>query len=214
MPRMLTNPQRRRPGFQPWATKFVGMKEQILDFGPVMRLRKRIGLHFLEKEMEGLKRETNSSSLGVAKRIGVLFTGEDDATLKAVSQFIDQLRKEGKSVRSMGYVPREKVAETLRTSSGLEFFTQTDLNWYFRPQSRHAVSFIEEPFDLLIDLRMKRRMPIPYMVALSMAKFKVGCYHEDDDGLHDLMIRVEDGMDMEELIDHLRHYLEMVGQKK
>lgn len=190
------------------------MKEQLLDFGPVMRLRKRIGLHFLRKELEGLKRETNSVSLIDAKRIGVLFTGEDDATLKAVSRFIEQMRKEGKSIRSMGYVPREKVAETLRTSSGLEFFTQTDLNWYFRPQSRHAVSFIEEPFDLLIDLRMKRRMPIPYMVALSMAKFKVGCYHEADNGLHDLMIRVEEGMGMEELIDHLRHYLEMVGQKK
>jgi len=190
------------------------MKEQILDFGPVMRLRKRIGLHFLQRELEGLKRETNSISLNEAKRIGVLFTGEDDATLRAVGKFIDQLRKEGRSVRSLGFVPREKVAATLRTASSLEFFTQEDLNWYFRPQSRHAMSFVEEPFDLLIDLRMKRRMPIPYMVALSMAKFKVGCYHEDDDGLHDLMIRVEDGMDMDELIDHLRHYLEMVGQKK
>lgn len=190
------------------------MKEQLLDFGPVMRMRKRIGLHFLRKELEGLKRETNSISLNNAKRIGVLFTGEDDAMLRAVGKFIDQLRKEGKSVRSMGFVPREKVAATLRTASSLEFFTQEDLNWYFRPQSRHAVSFVEEPFDLLIDLRMQRRIATPYMVALSVAKFKVGCYHEEDIGLHDLMIRAESGMGMEEFIDHLRHYLEMVGQKK
>lgn len=190
------------------------MKERLLDFPLVMRLRKRIGRRFLDREMEELERETRSIALRDAKRIGVLFTGEDDVTLKAISRFIEHLRKQGKSVRCMGYVPREKVAETLRTASGLEFFTQNDLNWYFRPESRHAVSFIEEPFDLLIDLRMQRRMPLPYMIALSKARFKVGCYSDDDRGLFDLMIRAEDSMGMEEFIDHMRHYLEKVGEQK
>jgi hypothetical protein len=193
--------------------KFVGMKEYLLNLPLAMRIRKGVGRYFLEKQMEGMKRESAGIPLREAKRIGILFSGEDEATLKSVTIFVEELRKSGKSVRCMGYVPREKVAETLRTAWSLEFFTQADLNWYFRPESRHALSFIEEPFDLLIDLRLQRRMPLPFMVSLSKAKFKVGCHHEDEKVVHDLMIRSDESISLPEFIGQLRHYLEMVGPR-
>lgn len=179
-----------------------------------MRLRQRIGNYFLNKELEGLKRVTMSVPLNDVKRVGVLFSGQDDVSLKAVNLFVERLRKSGKSVRCMGYVSREKAAETLRPAWGLEFFTQNDLNWYFRPESRNVQSFIEEPFDLLIDLRMQRSMALPFVVALSKARFKVGCFNESDHGLYDLMIRADSNMEIAEFIGQLEHYLEMVGPKK
>lgn len=173
-----------------------------------MRLRIRIGTHFLQKEMHEVVRDVRSISLSGARRIGVLFTGEDEHMLNAVSTFIKELRLSGKSVRCLGYVPRPKVAETLRASQDLEFFSQDDLNWYFRPESRTVCSFLEDPFDILIDLRLRRRMPLPFMVGLSQARFKVGRFNERDRDLHDLMIRADDGMDITEYIVQIRHYLE------
>lgn len=194
-------------------SKFARMKEYLLNLPMVMRFRKSVGRYFLEKQLEGLKRESAGIPLREAKRIGILFSGEDDDTLKSVTDFVEELRKSGKSVRCMGYVQREKAAETLRTAWSLEFFTQADLNWFFRPESRHTLSFLEEPFDLLIDLRLQRTMPLPFMVALSRAKFKVGCHHEDEKVVHDLMIRSDESISISEFIGQLRHYLEMVGPR-
>lgn len=181
-----------------------------MDLIPVMRLRIRIGQRILEREREQLQRDTRSLAFDDARRVGVLFTGEDEATLRDVSDFCRQLREKGKTVRVMGYIPRPSVAETLSTASDLEFFSQNDFNWYFRPESRHAVSFIEEPFDILIDLRIQRRMPVPFMVALSKARFKVGCYSDENDGLHDLTIHSEKGMTLGDFGAQVLRYLEMI----
>jgi len=186
------------------------MKQRFMDLPPVIRLRTRIGQRMLDRERETLQRDTRSLAFDDARRIGVLFTGEDEATLKDVSDFCQKLRHKGKTVRVMGFVPRPKVAETLSMASDLEFFSQDDLNWYFRPESRHVVSFIEEPFDILIDLRLQRRMPVPYMVALSQARFKVGCHGEENDGLHDLTIRAEEGMSLADFGAQVLRYLEMI----
>ena len=181
-----------------------------MDLPPVMRLRTRIGQRMLDRERETIQRDTRSLAFDDARRIGVLFTGEDEATLKDVSDFCRKLREKGKTVRVMGFIPRPKVAETLSMASDLEFFSQDDLNWYFRPESRHVVSFIEESFDILIDLRLQRRMPVPYMVALSQARFKVGCHGEENDGLHDLMIQAEEGMSLADFGAQVLRYLEMI----
>jgi len=186
------------------------MKQQLMDLPPVMRLRTRIGQHILDRERHHLQRDTRSLAFDDARRIGVLFTGEDEATLRDISNFCRLLREKGKTVRVMGYVPRPRVAETLSMASDLEFFSQEDLNWYFRPESRHVVSFIEEPFDILIDLRLQRRMPVPYMVAMSRARFKVGRYREGNDGLHDLMIHAEEGMGLADFGAQVLRYLEMI----
>lgn len=193
---------------------FGRMKEYLLNIPFILRIRSAIGRYFLDRQLESIRRESKGIPLSDAKRVGILFSGEDEETLKAITGFVNELRSAGKSVRSLGYVSREKAAVTLRTAWNLEFFSQSDLHWYFRPESRHVVSFIEEPFDVLIDLRMRKGLSVPYMVALSNARFKVGCYHDEEGALHDLMIRTDKEVSIAEFIAQVRHYLNMLGQHR
>lgn len=199
-------------GRQPVPIHLQEVRYELLNMAPVVRLRKWMGVRMLQREMGEMKRDTRSISLNDARRVGVLFTGEDTDTLRAVSDFVGRMRHQGKSVRCLGYVPNPKVAKALGSVHDLEFFSMDDLNIFFRPESRHVVSFIEEKFDMLIDLRMRRRMPLPFMVALSQARFKVGRFNEYDREILDLMIHADDGMSMEEFIAHTERYLTMLDQ--
>jgi hypothetical protein len=197
--------------FRPEVT-FALMVRLLLNIPFVLDLRRRVGAYMLESEMKEGSRQPQAISLDKAQKIGILFTGEDEQTLNSVSTFVKELRRNGKNVKCLGFVPKPNAVQTLRQSQDMDFFSTDDLNWYFRPQSSLVTSFLSEKFDMLIDLRIVRRVPLPFMVALSKARFKVGRFNEEDKQIFDLMIHADEGMGINEFIDQMRHYLTIFDQ--
>jgi hypothetical protein len=190
------------------------MKRYLLDISFVVQLRTRLGAYFLQREATSITRATNSISLDKAVKLGVLFSGEDEQTFNTVSAFLKELRANGKKVKCLGYVAKPLAAASLRSSQDLEFFSQADLNWHFRPESSRVRSFIEEPFDILIDLRMQSSLPILYLAAFSKAKFKVGDFNEENEPHYDLMIERSEEIELRDFIKQIKHYLGMLDVGK
>lgn len=189
------------------------MVRSMLNIPLIFRLRKRVGAYLLESEMNEASRQPQAISLDRAQKIGLLFTGEDEHTLNSVSTFVKELRRNGKNVKCLGFVSKPNAVQTLRQSQDLDFFSTDDLNWYFRPQSSLVTTFLNERFDMLIDLRILRRIPLPFMVALSKAKFKVGRFSEEDKQIFDLMIHADDDMGVNDFVVQLKHYLAIFDQE-
>ncbi len=172
-----------------------------------------VGSHFLKKEMRIRKREVQSLGLEKARSIGIVFNAKDEHTFKLIREFSDELRGGGlRTVKSLGFVPKREVAAFLQSSQDFDFFSRQDFNWYYKPQGRKVVGFISESFDILIDLRLKRFVPILFIVGLSRAHFKVGRYGSEFEQFYDLMIDVEDKAELSFFVSQIKHYLSMINK--
>ena len=191
------------------------MKKWFLDIPFVAKIRLVVGSYFLQKEMRIRKREIQGMGLDQARSIGIVFNARDEQTFKVIREFSNQLRGGGlRKVKALGFVPKAEVASFLSSSQDFDFFSREDFNWYNKPQGRKVAGFISEPFDILIDLRMKKFIPILFIVGLSRAHFKVGKFGAGYKEFYDLMIDVDENADLSFFISQINHYLEMLNHKK
>ncbi|MCF8461159.1 MAG: hypothetical protein K9G46_10560 [Flavobacteriales bacterium] len=191
------------------------MKKWFLDIPFISRIRKLAGEYFLRKEMRIRTREVQGMGLDSARSIGIIFNAKDERTFKLIREFSDKLRGGGlRKVQSLGYVPKGDVASFLQSSQDFDFFTREDFNWYYKPQGRKVVEFMSEPFDILIDLRINKFTSLLYIVGLSRAHFKVGCFGKNYEDFYDLMIDVEANPDVAYFIEQIQHYLKMLESEK
>lgn len=168
------------------------------------------GEYFLKKEMRIRTRKVQSMGLDSARNIGIIFNARDERTFKLIREFADKLRGGGlRNVKALGYVPKAEVASFLQSSQDFDFFTRDDFNWYYKPQGRKVVGFMSEPFDILIDLRLNKFIPLLFIVGLSRAQFKVGRFGDGFKEYFDLMINVDDNAELPYLISQIQHYLEI-----
>ena len=92
-----------------------------------------------------------------------------------------------------------------------DFFYQKDLNWYYKPQNYIIDNFVKKEYDILINLCDSSIIPIKYLVASSIAHFKIGV-HEENYEIYDLMISLKDDKSMEKLMHEIRHYINLINK--
>lgn len=73
-------------------------------------------------------------------------------------------------------------------------------------------NFIEEEYDLLIDLNINDHFALKYIAALSKATFKVGKYEEDDVPIHDMMIDSDHTKTVKYFLRQIDTYITMLNK--
>jgi hypothetical protein len=117
-------------------------------------------------------------------------------------------------VKALGFVPKAEVTSFIQSSHDFDFFSKEDFNWFYKPQGRKVVGFMSESFDILIDLRLNRSIPLLFIVGLSRAHFKVGRFGEKFKDFYDLMIDIDGKADLPYFTTQIEHYLSMLNEKK
>jgi hypothetical protein len=191
------------------------VKQWLPDIAIVNKMRLTVGSYFLEKEMRIRKREVQGMGLDTARSIGILFNAKDEHTFKQIRDFSDHLKGGGlRQVKALGFVPKAEVTSFLQSSHDFDFFSKEDFNWFYKPQGRKVVGFMSESFDILIDLRLNRSIPLLFIVGLSRAHFKVGRFGEKFKDFYDLMIDIDGKADLPYFTSQIEHYLSMLNEKK
>ena len=191
------------------------MKKWLPDIAIVNKMRLTVGSYFLSKEMRIRKRDMQGMGLDAARSIGVIFNAKDESSFKLIRELTDHLRGGGlRQVKALGFVPKAEVSAFLQSSQDFDFFSKQDFNWFFKPQGRKVAGFISEPFDILIDLRLNKSIPLLFIVGLSRAQFKVGRYGNNFKEYYDLMIDVEGEPELSYFIEQIKHYLTMLNEQK
>ena len=93
-----------------------------------------------------------------------------------------------------------------------DFFSNKDLNWYYKPQNYIIDNFVKKEYDILINLCDSNCIPIKYLVASSIAHFKIGRY-EDNYTIYDLMIELNKDKSIDKLMQEIKHYLTLINSK-
>ena len=166
--------------------------------------------HF-KKEMAGQKRQKQFVSLANAKYIGIAYFLENDQTYSVVSSFVKTLQNSNIKVKAMGYVKDKYMTQRYLPKMTFDFFYDKDLNWFYKPGGTYVRDFLNDEFDIYIDLTLEEQLPIKYISGKTNARCKVARYCDSHKDIFDLLIKIEDGAGVDKLINEIHHYLTIIN---
>ena len=175
--------------------------------------KEKIALWLLKRKQRNVQRDKTVHNFDTASRVGVIFSLEEEESFDRTNQFLNYLAGQKIKVYALGYIPTRDIPPNLAPNSKINLFTRKDLNWYYLPTHNLVQQFIEQDFDILIDLSAQKWLPLKFVNNLSRAKFKVG--KESNNGRdYDLMIRLTEEQSLQYLIDQIKYYLSRINKSQ
>ncbi len=149
-----------------------------------------LGSKLLEYRLGKLIRKTrDQDTVGYAdaKYVGVLYTGEDLKKHDAIKQLVKKIKKDGKKVEVLSFLPEGIQNFEFRYN----FFTGKDISWLGKFRNPDVTSFANQQFDYLLYVDFESLPHMRYILAMSQAKCRVGHFEEDNRPVCDLMVAPE-----------------------
>ncbi|MBL7139072.1 MAG: hypothetical protein ISS17_09890 [Bacteroidales bacterium] len=174
--------------------------------------RTSIGNYLLKRESGKVNRNRSMINLSGAKTIGILYPLFAIPDYKQVEAFVSELQQQHKEVKALGYLQYKELISRFLPKLAYDFFSQQQVNWYYKPVNKKVHDFIRRDFDLLIDLTMEEHLPLKFIAGLSRARCKVGRFSEENAKFYDLMIKIDPPQRLQEFISQVRHYLTIIRQ--
>jgi effector-binding domain-containing protein len=153
-------------------------------------------------------------SLEDAKNIGIIFEASSKEEFELVKKYVLYLRELKKKVKVVGYFSAGETPAFTYSKLEYDFFSKKDLSWYNGPNDKFVSNFMDEEYDILIDLNIHEHFALRYIAGISKARFKVGRYKEGDDSIYDLMIEGTEGKGLKFYLRQVDTYLQMLHKKK
>lgn len=180
--------------------------ENIKDYFGLAKLNS-----LLKKESS---RSINFCNLNNAKSIGLLIELKEETDYKKLLNFIKLLKGDYgvRNVSSIAFYNNKEEASFLQAKLSFDFFLATDVNWRREPQKEACNIFMNEKFDVLIDLTDSFSIPLRRILLTSKAQFKVGRFSEENQMYYDFMID-SNKSNFTQFTQEVVRYLTMINEK-
>jgi len=175
-------------------------------------IKKKVGKWVFKRELKINKRRKEVCNLESAKSIGILYDASSEEQINLVRPFVSFFFDLKKDVKALGFVNAKELSYCHVPKLQYDFFYKKDLNWYYKPQNYIIDNFIKKEHDILINLTDSSVIPIKYLVASSLAHFKIGIYEENYQ-IYDLMISLTNDRSQQKLMDEIKHYINLINKK-
>lgn len=169
-------------------------------------LKKRLFLAY-KKQV----REIVIINLKDAKSVGILWNPSDEESIETYELLRKSLNEKGIKSFGMAYISNKRGKETLSTVANSWILDNRDVSCLGRPRSGDGVHFVQEEFDILVDLSMEKTVPLQYILVHSAAKLKVG-WKAGDANMYDLEIDVNTNPGCRFLMEQIIYYLEKLNE--
>jgi hypothetical protein len=175
-------------------------------------LRLNIGKSILEKKEARTKRKVFYSNFSMTKSIGIVWDASIISDFAALSRFYQKMHEKNIEVKILGYFPGKELPNQYTAVRYLTCLRKADLNFFYHPVSSETDSFIRNKYDILIDINFKKLFPLQIISSLSNASFKVGLFDSGTStDLFDLMMEINNPVDVDNYLNQIIHYLEMIN---
>jgi hypothetical protein len=172
------------------------------------RFRLNLGFSRLRKEIKKRTRNQNHSvSIRDANRIGILMTIKDEKQVAEAELFAKTLQTGNKEVKLLGFIFDKTLK--IKSSSNMELLYAEDIDWSYVPNKEKIKNFINNEFDILINLCTDLCFPLVYVAGLSNSVFKVAAYNPKQAPFFDLMIETK-SKSITSFSKELRYYLDKI----
>ncbi len=174
--------------------------------------RLKIGNSILSKKVEKVRRKVYYTNISRIKSIGIVWDASNPEDFGSLSRFHQKMNERGINVTILGYYPGKELPNQYTALRYLSCIRNKEINLFYVPVSRDSEAFINNMFDILIDINFEKSFPIYYISSLSKASFKVGLYDmETNNSAFDLMIELKKPVRVEDYLTNVVHYLEMIN---
>lgn len=181
--------------------------------GILQTIQQLAGEVVLHRKYARQKRIKTLVNLLDARTIGLVYKVKDEKQFNEVKKLIKELTHEKRQVMALGFVDEMTIPDYCVAAYSGYYFNRKALNWYGAPKSDYIITFINKEYDILIDLTTDYDYILKYIIALSMAHFKVGRQKNGFEKFFDLMIRMKKRDPMRDYVDQAIHYLTVLKSK-
>lgn len=174
-----------------------------------------IGKNVLKRRLKKVERDKSVQNFETAGSAVILFdTGLPDC-FPPIKDFTKFLKQQGIATTVFGYVAEKEIPQEMTLWSGFEFITRTDVNWYGAPRGEKAELYFSKNPDMLFVISFESNLTVEFLSKLSTAKFKIGCYAEDDQCDLDLMINpANKDCEVSYFLEQVKHYITLLKPAK
>lgn len=173
------------------------------------RIKHMAGRRLLRNEQEP-QRSRQGFNFHSAERVGLLYLDTDEPNFNLIRAYAKRLKEDFgvKQVKALGFVDDQAKRLPVWQAQKLEFeyFTRDDLNWHLRPIN-NVHPFIEEDFDILIDLTDGQNVSLGFIMKMSKARMKVGRKGSRTERYCDFILNVGETTRLSDFISQLNNYL-------
>ncbi len=142
-----------------------------------------------------------------ATKFGILFYARTEAEMVAVTDLISFLWEHKKTSIILGATIGFPVAKSRLTNMNFTQLKEEEFDWRNIPRGYRILNFLDNDFDILIDLTQEDYLPVTYLLALSKSKIKVGRYDRNSHGLYHFMLDTWQKPDIFNFTDQVKQYL-------
>ena len=180
----------------------------------VNQIKNKIGDYVFERKMHNQKRNVKAINLKNAVTIGILYDASNENTYNTVKHWVKVFRENKKKVKGLGYINTQTFQAHHLAKLEFDFFSSADLNWYNHSKSSIINNFINEKFDILIDLNFDNNKPTYYIAGLSQSPFKVGRRSQQNNRILDLFIEIDQNKDLDYFMTQAQYYLQLINSNE
>jgi hypothetical protein len=176
------------------------------------QIRLKIGDVILRNKIAGKKRKAHYSNINQVKNIGIVWDASKIDDFVCLSRFYQKMHENKTDVKILGYFDGKNLPNQFTAIRYLSIVKKEELNLFYHPVSADTHTFVNNRFDVLIDINFKKLLPLQYISSLSNAGFKVGLFDSETiDTPFDLMMDLKGPVNVEDYLNHIVHYLEMIN---
>ncbi len=176
----------------------------MLFLHKIMGLKLKVAIKLLSSQLASISREKKVFNLDTATTAGILWEIDQKESFDLIDK---ELKTAGIKTVSLCYFYRKNAV----VPDGINGFTRKQTTWSEIPKTSLAQDFIDQKFDILIDLTGQRHLPILYLTALSVAAFKIG-YAGNSQNNFDLNIEFQAKPEDSQLAEQILYYLKRINK--
>jgi hypothetical protein len=175
-------------------------------------IKKKLAVSKINSDAKLVSRNKAVFNIGDAKTVGIVFQFTTPEDFELLKKYVLYLRELKKKVKAIGYYTGKEEPSVQYSKVDYDFFGKRSHNWFGKPTDHIVNNFIEEEYDILIDLNFLKESVLTYIAANSRAKFKVGQL-EEKDTIHDLLIDSPTEKGLKFFLRQVDTYLAMINKK-
>jgi len=177
-------------------------------------IRLKIGKANLSKKITRTNRKVHYSNISLVKSIGIVWDASRPEDFASISKFYQKMHERKIEVKIISYFPGENLPDKYTAVRYLSFLRRNELNIFYQPDSQESKDFINTKYDILVDINFKNDFTLQFISSLSNASFKVGLLNSEiTPSPFDLMMEIKKPVDIENYLNQIIHYLEMINAK-
>lgn len=147
-----------------------------------------------------------------SKRVGILWNPSDEGSIEVYDHLRKILQSRGITSSGIAIIDTRRQMETLSTMTHSEFLDKRNIRWDGELKTGSGEQFIQEKFDILIDLTILKTIAAQYILVHSHAVFKVG-WQDSAPNYYDLNIDVSGKPQCLHLMEQIVYYLENINEQ-